>query len=279
MTAPVLGSPVVDADVSTVAGVSGPISAPMVAALESAWAAIRARHPEVPAVVLVLGAGSIGNAGGLRLGHFAAMRWADPDQTNATDEDAADGTDGEPSTGQPVRLPEVFIGGEGLVRGAADVLGTLLHEAAHALAHVRGIKDTSRQGRWHNAKFKALAEKLGIEVAKDPRIGWSPTTIPASTREQYAEVIDELGRVLRLHRAVEVAGGKDKKPSPPPCVCECGRKIRVSPTVLAAGPITCGVCGTNFATDQPDEGADGRGSGRMSTPNPLVDRPPLMWQP
>ena len=126
MNAPVEVSPVVDADVSTVAGVSGPISAPMVAALESAWAAIRARHPEVPVVVLVLGAGSIGNAGGLRLGHFAAMRWADPDQTNATDEDAADGTDGEPSTGQPVRLPEVFIGGEGLVRGAADVLGTLL---------------------------------------------------------------------------------------------------------------------------------------------------------
>jgi len=260
MNAPVEVSPVVDADVSTVAGVSGPISAPMVAALESAWAAIRARHPEVPAVVLVLGAGSIGNAGGLRLGHFAAMRWADPDQTNATDEDAADGTDGEPSTGQPVRLPEVFIGGEGLVRGAADVLGTLLHEAAHALAHVRGIKDTSRQGRWHNAKFKALAEELGIEVAKDPRIGWSPTTIPASTREQYAEVIDELGRVLRLHRAVEVAGGKDKKPSPPPCVCECGRKIRVSPTVLAAGPITCGVCGADFTPDLPDQDGDGNGT-------------------
>ena len=54
--------------VSMGAGVSGPISAPMVAALEGAWAAIRVRHPEVPAVVMVLGAGSIGNAGGLRLG-------------------------------------------------------------------------------------------------------------------------------------------------------------------------------------------------------------------
>jgi hypothetical protein len=30
----------------------------MVAALEAAWAAIRARHPEVPAAVIVLGAGS-----------------------------------------------------------------------------------------------------------------------------------------------------------------------------------------------------------------------------
>ena len=206
---------------------------------------------------MVLGAGSIGNAGGLRLGHFAAMRWADPKQANTSDGEPGDGGDGE--LAGPVRLPEVFVGGEGLVRGAADVLGTLLHEAAHALAHVRGIKDTSRQGRWHNAKFKALAEELGIEVAKDPRIGWSPTTIPASTREDYAEVIDELGRVLRLHRSVEVVGGKEKKPIPPPCVCECGRKIRVSPTVLVAGPITCGVCGTDFAPDLPDQ--DGAGTG------------------
>jgi len=66
-------------------------------------------------------------------------------------------------------------------------------------------------------------------------------------------VIAELGRVLRLHRSVEIAGGKDKKPSPPPCVCECGRKIRVAPTVLAAGPITCGVCGTDFAPDLPNQ--------------------------
>ena len=257
MTAAAAVAPVVDADVSTVGGVSGPISAPMVAALEGAWAAIRARHQEVPAVVLVLGAGSIGNAGGLRLGHFAAMRWADPDQTRETADEP--GADGE-AVG-PVRLPEVFIGGEGLVRGAADVLGTLLHEAAHALVHVRDIKDTSRQGRWHNAKFKAIAEELGVEVTKDPRIGWSPTTIPASTRETYAEVIAELGRVLRLHRSVELVGGKEKKPTPPPCVCECGRKIRVSPTVLAAGPITCGVCGTDFTPDLPDQDEDGPGNG------------------
>lgn len=257
MTGPAVATAagVVDADVSTA---GGPISAPMVAALEGAWAAIRARHPEVPQVVMVLGAGSIGGPGGLRLGHFAAMRWADPDQ-QPTEQPGGDPDGGEageeeaPDRG-PVRLPEVFVGGEGLARGPADVLGTLLHEAAHALAHVRGIKDTSRQGRWHNARFKALAEELGIEVTKDDRIGWSPTTIPASTREVYAEVIAELGRVLRLHRSVEITGGASKKPSPPPCVCGCGRRIRVAPSVLEAGPITCGVCGEDFTPDRPDEG-------------------------
>jgi len=130
---------VVDAHMSTVGKASGPISAPMVAALETAWAAIRAQHPEVPAAVIVLGAGSIGSAGGLKLGHFAAMRWADPDQPAAEDGSAG------------VRLPEVFVGGEGLARGPADVLGTLLHEAAHALADVRGIKDTCHRLRWAGA--------------------------------------------------------------------------------------------------------------------------------
>ncbi|MBA2309356.1 MAG: hypothetical protein H0W01_08705 [Pseudonocardiales bacterium] len=181
------------------------------------------------------------------------MRWTDPDEAAAETDDAI-GEQGDEQPAREVRLPEVFIGGEGLVRGPADVLATLLHEAAHALAHVRGIKDTSRQGRWHNAKFKALAEELGIEVTKDPRIGWSPTAIPTSTRERYAEVIDELGRALRLYRSVEIgAGGRAKKPTPPPCVCGCGRKIRLSPTVLAAGPITCGVCGSDFAPDVPEQ--------------------------
>jgi hypothetical protein len=37
---------------------------------------IRARHPKVPTVVMVLAAGSIGAPRGtLRSGHFAAMRW------------------------------------------------------------------------------------------------------------------------------------------------------------------------------------------------------------
>lgn len=75
MNAGTLSAHEVDAHVST-NGHDGPISTPMVAALENAWAAIRQYHPEVPAAVIVLGAGSIGSKpGSLRLGHFAAMRW------------------------------------------------------------------------------------------------------------------------------------------------------------------------------------------------------------
>lgn len=137
-----------------------PSSAPIVAALEATWTAIQTDHPEVPDVVIVLASGSVGMPKGvLRLGHFAAMRWHH--------------TRGE------ARLPEVFVGGEGLARGAVDVLGTLLHEAAHALAHVRGIQDCSRQGRYHNRRFQALSTELGLiletgardRVVTDPRPG------------------------------------------------------------------------------------------------------------
>lgn len=155
----------------------------------------------------------------------------------------------------------MFVGGEGLARGSAHVLATLLHEAAHALAHVRGIKDTSRQGRWHNARFKALAEELGIEVSKDDRLGWSPTAIPTTTRETYAEVIAELGRVLRLFRSVEITGGgKTSKPTPP-VSCRCGRTIRVSRKVLAEAPILCGACGGEFTVQDSDSDADADADG------------------
>ena len=60
-----------------------------------------------------------------------------------------------------------MISGEGLRRTPDEVLGTLLHEAAHALAHARGIKDTSRQGRYHNKHFKTCAEQLGLAVEHD----------------------------------------------------------------------------------------------------------------
>jgi hypothetical protein len=68
---------------------------------------------------------------------------------------------------------EVLIGGEGLERGPRDVLATLLHEGAHAIAAVRGIEDTSRQGRHHNASFKRIAEEVGLDVERDTGARWS----------------------------------------------------------------------------------------------------------
>ena len=87
---------------------------------------------------------------------------------------------------------EIMVSGEGLRRDPRSVLGTLLHEAAHALAAARGIQDTSRQGRYHNRKFQAHAAELGIDTEHDPKLGWSITTVPDPTASRYADQLAEL---------------------------------------------------------------------------------------
>ncbi|WP_330178978.1 hypothetical protein OHB26_20975 [Nocardia sp. NBC_01503] len=207
---------------------SDTITGLLVTALEKAWAAIRFRHPDVPEVVLTVGAGSTGSSE-LTLGHFAQNRWVRGEY----------------------ELHELFVGGEGLQRGAADVLGTLLHEAAHGVAATRGIKDTSRQGRWHNERFRTLGEELGLAIANHPKIGWSVTTLPDRTGELYQEELDELTFALVAYRRREPdrRGGRKSSNNGMSAVCECGRKIRVSRSVFEAGPIYCGNCGGAFDVD------------------------------
>lgn len=205
----------------------------LVAALERAWEAIRARHPDVPEVVLVVAAGSDGRAkAGLKLGHFAASRWH-----------LGDG-----------RRAEVLVGGEGLQRGPVDVLGTLLHEAAHGLAQVRDIKDTSRGGRYHNRKYKTLAQELGLEVVEVAPIGWSGTTLPEATALAYADVLDQLAGALVLWRIAEQPdSGRRKTRNLLAAVCACSRRIRVAPRTLDEAPIVCGACGDPFEPENDDD--------------------------
>ncbi|MGH3233143.1 MAG: hypothetical protein ACRDOH_07785 [Streptosporangiaceae bacterium] len=206
----------------------GSVSPRLVAALDRAWAAVRARHPDVPEVVIALGAGSAGNAPGtLTLGHFAGDRW---------------------QRGDGGSLPEMFVAGEGLGRGARAVLGTVLHEAAHGLASTRGIRDTSRQGRYHNTRYRRLAEELGLAVAQVDGIGWSGTTVTDAAAAVYAAEIGDLAGALVAWRHPERRGGGRAGGSNNGLAarCGCGRRIRVAPAVYDAGPITCGICGGDF---------------------------------
>jgi hypothetical protein len=145
----------------------------------------------------------------------------------------------------------MFVGGEGLERGSRAVLGTLLHEAAHGAAASRGVQDTSRQGRWHNTRFRALAGELGIEVEKDASRGWSTTTVPDATAAVYRGELHRLDAALVAWRHADRASGSGRANSNNgvAAVCGCGRRIRVAPSVLAAGPITCSLCGSDFAGD------------------------------
>ena len=128
----------------------------------------------------------------------------------------------------------------------------LLHEAAHGLAHTRGIKDTSRQGRYHNARYKALATELGLVVEEAGTLGWSATRLPPSAAETYHE-LTEIQHALVAYRHPETRDqSKPKSNNGTVARCECGRQFRITRTVLHLAPITCTACGTPFEDTHPE---------------------------
>lgn len=231
------------------------VASTLVQALEQCWRAIRTRHPDLPDAVILIGAGDE-NPRALKWGHWSPFRWVVPEAGHRS---------------------EVLIAGESLSRPARDTFGTLLHEAAHGLAWARKIKDTSRQGRYHNKEFKALAEEVGLTVEKDARHGWTITAINAATCEMYRDALADLDAALAANRKAhrrsarpepelggdgegetggegEGEGGKRAKISR---ACACGRTIRVGETEYLRGYIMCGLCGRPFLTPgEPDEPAD-----------------------
>ena len=221
--------------------------------LEKVWARIRQDHPELPEVVIVTGSGMIG---GSRWGHFRADGWKIQEE------------------GAAVRKHELFLAGEALAKGARQTLQTMIHEAAHTLARVRDLKDTSRQGRWHNQTFRKLAEEMGLEHKRDQADkshGFSFVTLTETTIARYADLLAELDREIRLvinlplwlggtQDEDETEGGEKigggKKPTKGEgstsnnlkCVCRCEtpRIIRVSRKVLEEAGIMCRECGEDF---------------------------------
>jgi hypothetical protein len=234
-------------------------TARLLSALEETWAAIARRHPELPAAVVVVGPGSDRRQGLFKWGHFAAFRWRPRDGTKA-------------------RLPEVLVAGEGLERSAAEVTTTLLHEAAHAIAHVRGVQDTSRDGRYHNRLYQQIANEVGLDVEDMPPYGKAKTTLRPETEGLYASEIERLQGELVLYRVADQAdrrgtgaggtgagrddgaeGSDEDGPSRTrdrnliPASCSCGRRLRIAASTLAAGPVLCGLCGAEFETSREAE--------------------------
>jgi hypothetical protein len=238
----------------------------VVTLLEEVWDRIRQNHQELPAVVIVTGTGMIGPA---RWGHFRANGW----MARAEGEDAATN----------LALGEMFMAGETLAKGARQVLQTMLHEAAHVLARVRDLKDTSRQGRWHNKTFRTLAEEMGLEhkrASADVQHGFSFVTLTAETEAEYADLLDELDREIRLvvdlpwflkgtakpkgededdepQGGEYIHGGRKAKATGTPqsgnlkatCSCSEPNIIRASRKVLDLGVIRCDECEELFTPE------------------------------
>ncbi len=226
------------------------VASDLVASCEGAWSEIQARHPQVPDAVIVLGSG-VERGRLVKLGHWWGGQWRVGDEPRG----------------------EVLLAGEALHLPPEAVVEVLLHEAAHGLNAARGIRDTSRGGRYHNAHFKAAAAEVGLRPRRLDPYGWARTVLTPATAEAYAGIIAAIGAEMRLARGLPAArgvgveggriegvgvggveaggggpgsGGQAKRLAAE-CGCHPGRKLRMAPSVLARGPVTCGLCGSDFA--------------------------------
>lgn len=136
---------------------------------------------------------------------------------------------------------ELNIGAGTLDRPIESVVSTLLHEMVHIYHLQNGIQDCSRGNTYHNKKFKAKAESVGLVIDHDPRIGFS---ITSPSMELINYICDNGWTDILINRTeysrlpITGVGGKSGNPDTEPtkrpsstrkyiCPC-CGMSVRAT---------------------------------------------------
>jgi len=137
----------------------------MTDALTQSWADIRKRSKNtVPRAVIAVTPGKSGSTCG-------SVTWTD----------------------DPVLLADTAT----LGKAPLEILGWLLHLAAHGKADTGRKPSQSSEGRYHDAAYKQAAEALGLEVTTGPGSGWSRTTVPKELAGRYLPAIERLRAALQ----------------------------------------------------------------------------------
>jgi hypothetical protein len=177
--------------------------AEVIAALDSAWARIRAEQPmgTIPQVsqwYLTEGRSS---------GH--SMAWD-----------------------QPVTLRVNLQTDEEQNRSGKDLMLYLLHMGAHAATWEPG-KPQTVEGRYHSADFRKVATELGLDAEQPMRggrpsvgSGFSDISLAKGTLTRYKSEIAKLDRAIAHWKPVKV---RPKSRAPIPLVCQC------TPETIKAG--------------------------------------------
>lgn len=142
---------------------------------------------------------------------------------------------------------ELNIGAGTIARPIEDTISTMLHEMVHIYNLMHGIQDCSRGNTYHNKKFKAKAEEVGLVIDQDPRIGWSITS-PSDSLILY--IAEKGWKDILINRdegyRLPISGKKGKDTTDPDdqteipkkksstrkyiCPC-CGNSVRATKTV------------------------------------------------
>lgn len=139
---------------------------------------------------------------------------------------------------------EINIAAEYLDRDPLEIVETLLHEMVHLYCAANGIKDCSRGGNYHNAKFRDAAEEHGMTYDTDEitaKYGWAFAKLRKSTVELIKSWnIDETAFLLarRPHPTSHRKSNSFKLECP-----SCGIKLRATRPGIT---VICKNCETEF---------------------------------
>ena len=146
---------------------------------------------------------------------------------------------------------ELNIAAEVLNYPIEETCDTFLHEMVHLYCREHDIKEVSRGGKYHNKRFKAIAEEHGLTCVPCGQYGWNTT--PGDNLVEYAlnkgwnEIL--LGRntlppAMRMGatgtaQPGAVPGGEKRPSSTRKLICpKCSQSVRATRKVN----ILCGDC-------------------------------------
>lgn len=149
---------------------------------------------------------------------------------------------------------EMNIAAEMLSAPIEEIIDTLLHEMTHLFCRENGIQEVSRGGKYHNGRFKALAERVGLVCVREGQYGWNTVGTGNDALIEYA--LSKGWSEIMLNRqtvsgfrvgiagsgtaqgGAAAAGGKAPS-STRKYICPCcGNSVRATKTVN----IICGDC-------------------------------------
>ena len=139
---------------------------------------------------------------------------------------------------------EINLCAEHLTRPFEEVCATLLHEMVHLDNIAKEIKDTSRNGAYHNKRFKQTAEQHGLVIGRDEKYGWTVTSLNDETKAFVATLDGSAFQIFRQKLPqLKKTGSNSSRKYVCPC---CGLIIRATKEVR----VICGDCNVELELEE-----------------------------
>lgn len=142
---------------------------------------------------------------------------------------------------------EITVCAEYLYQDVEEIVSTLLHEMVHLYCRLNDVKETSRGVRYHNNKFKEIAETHGLIIEHNQSIGYSISKLTDESKKLIGEQHSFMLTRSKHRGEGETLVQPEDKPQVTRkimiYVCpECGVEIRSMKPL----DIICGVCESKF---------------------------------